>query len=103
MDFEFIRDERNELLSRRELQFILRFEGATPSRRNILGKLCALQDLDESLVVLDSLKTSYGKQELKGTARIYDDQETLKQTEQDYLIKRSSAPEANEPEGEGVE
>ena len=100
MDFEFIRDERNELLSRRELQFVLTFEGATPPRREILGKLCALQDLDESLVVLDSLKTSYGKQELEGIARIYDDETSKNQTEREYLLKRSAAPEAEVKEGE---
>ncbi|WAI00321.1 30S ribosomal protein S24e [Methanogenium organophilum] len=99
MDFEFARDEYNGLLKRRELEFLLTFEGATPSRRQILGKLCALQNVPEDRVVLDSIKTSFGKQELNGYARIYEDVETLKATEPGYLVERSSAPET----GEGAE
>ncbi|KAF1078966.1 30S ribosomal protein S24e [Methanogenium sp. MK-MG] len=98
MDFEFARDEYNGLLKRRELEFLLAFEGATPSRRQILGKLCALQNVPEDRVVLDSLKTSFGKQDLNGYARIYEDAETLKATEPNYLVERSSAPESEEAE-----
>jgi small subunit ribosomal protein S24e len=89
MEFEFIRDERNELLARRELDFVLTFEGATPSRQEILGKICALKNIDEQVIVLDSLKTTFGKQEILGTVRVYDDAETLNTTERDYLMKRS--------------
>ncbi|KDE54526.1 hypothetical protein EI28_00480, partial [Methanoculleus sp. MH98A] len=35
MDFEITRDVRNELLKRRELEFTLTFDGATPSRKSI--------------------------------------------------------------------
>jgi len=44
-------------------------------------------------VVLDSMKKQFGMTELKGVARIYDDEESLKLTERDYLVKRS-APKA---------
>jgi len=101
MDFEFIRDEENGLLNRRELDFVLTFEGATPSRRTILGKLCALQNVKESLVVLDSIKTSFGKQELTGYARIYEDEESLKRVEPAHLVARTGVPE--EEAGEGAE
>ncbi|MDG6256755.1 MAG: 30S ribosomal protein S24e [Methanomicrobiaceae archaeon] len=91
MEFEFIRDERNELLARRELEFVLTFEGPTPSRQEILGKLCALKNIGEQVIVLDSLKTTFGKQEILGTARVYDDAETLNKTEREYLAKRGRA------------
>ncbi|MCX6683892.1 MAG: 30S ribosomal protein S24e, partial [Methanoregula sp.] len=35
MDFEITSDKRNELLSRREVQFNLKYDGATPSRMQI--------------------------------------------------------------------
>jgi small subunit ribosomal protein S24e len=91
MDFEFTRDERNELLNRRELSFTLTFEGATPSRQTIQSKIAALQNQKEDLVVLDSLKTSFGKMEVSGVARIYDDVESKQQTEREYLLKRGAA------------
>lgn len=97
MDFEFIKDEKNELLNRRELEFVLTFEGATPSRKDIMGKFCALQNVSEDLVVLDSLKTKFGKQELVGSARIYEDADTKTQMEPVYLLKRGM-PKGEEEE-----
>ncbi|KUG21259.1 MAG: 30S ribosomal protein S24e [Methanomicrobiaceae archaeon] len=96
MEFEFVRDERNELLKRREITFILTFEGATPSRGSILGKLCALLDLDERHAVLDSLKTSFGKMELTGNVRVYDDEESRARTELKYLLDRGVPTEKSE-------
>ena len=98
MDFEFIKDDRNELLNRRELEFVLTFEGATPSRKDIMGKFCALQNVSEDLVVLDSLKTKFGKQELIGKARIYEDEPTKTRLEPAYLLKRGVVEEEVEEE-----
>jgi len=79
---------RNEVLSRRELEFTLTFDGPTPSRKSIQEKLAALQNKDASLLVLDLERTRFGKMELLGRARIYDDEETKKATEREYLLKR---------------
>jgi small subunit ribosomal protein S24e len=88
MDFEVISDTRNELLCRREIRFILRYEGATPSRLQVIGKLCALHNVKEQQVVLDSQKTSFGRTELVGEARIYDTEEGRMKTERAYLMER---------------
>lgn len=93
MDFEFTGEDRNALLNRSELSFILTFEGATPSRAHILGKLCALKNLDENLVVLDSLKSGFGKEEISSTVRIYDDEESKLRIEPAYLLKRGKKAE----------
>lgn len=93
MEFQITRDYRNELLNRREVHFTLAYDGATPSRAQILGKFSALLNASENLVVLDSMKKQFGAMELKGVARIYDDEESLKMTEREYLLKRS-APKA---------
>lgn len=98
MEFEFVQDSRNELLSRREIQFRLTYSGATPSRAQVLGKLCALLNLKESLVVLDSLKTAFGAMQLKGAARVYDSEEAKKRTEPAHLSARGVPKPA-----EGVE
>jgi small subunit ribosomal protein S24e len=88
MDFEITSDKRNELLSRREVRFTLRFDGATPSRMQIIGKVCAILNVKEQQVVLDSLKSSFGKMELAGVARIYDSEEGRKKTERAHLMAR---------------
>jgi small subunit ribosomal protein S24e len=88
MDFEITNDKRNELLSRQEVRFTLRFDGATPSRMQIIGKVCAILNVKEQQVVLDSLKSSFGKMELAGVARIYDSEEGRKKTERAHLMAR---------------
>ena len=88
MDFEIVSDKRNELLSRREVQFNLRYEGATPSRMQIIGKLCALLNVKEQQVTLDTLHSSFGKTEIRGSARIYDSEEGRSKTERSYLAAR---------------
>lgn len=97
MEFEITRDMRNEVLNRRELAFTLTFDGPTPSRKSIQDKLAAMLNKNESLLVLDSLKTRFGKMEVTGHARIYDDEESKKTTERGYLLKRG------EPKAESEE
>ncbi len=88
MEFTITRDNRNELLSRREVDFTLRFEGATPARQLILGKLAATLNVSEKQMVLDTLATKFGIQVLSGRARIYDTEEAKMKTERDFLMKR---------------
>jgi small subunit ribosomal protein S24e len=88
MEFEITKDKRNELLMRRELNFVLRYDGATPSRMQISGKLAALLNTNENLMVIDSLNTSFGKMQLTGNVRIYDSEETKLKTERAFLMSR---------------
>jgi len=88
MDFEITSDKRNELLSRKEVQFTLKYDGATPSRMQIIGKLCALLNVKEHQVTLDTLNSSFGKTELTGAARIYDSEESRNKTERPHFAAR---------------
>jgi small subunit ribosomal protein S24e len=88
MDFEITSDKRNELLSRREVQFTLKYDGATPSRMQIIGKLCALLNIKEHQITLDTLHSSFGKTEITGSARIYDSEESRNKTERPHLAAR---------------
>ena len=53
-----------------------------------MGKVCAILNLDEKKVVLDSVKTRFGERTMLGIARVYDEEETMKKTEQPYLMER---------------
>lgn len=88
MDIEITSDTRNELLLRREIRFTIRYEGATPSRLQVIGKLCALANVKEQQIVLDSMKTGFGRTELTGEARIYDTEDQRKKTERAHLMER---------------
>ena len=87
-DLKITGDRRNELLKRRELSFTLGYTGSTPSRSEVMGKVCAILSLDEKRVVLDSVRTRFGERTMEGTARVYDEEQMLAKTEQPYLRER---------------
>ncbi len=93
MDFEFTRDNENKLLNRTELEFVLKYEGATPTRQDVLGNLCAQRNVSKDNCVVDSFKCEFGKREIKATARIYESAEELKATELEYVVKRCQVKE----------
>lgn len=95
MDISFTRDEKNELLNRREIGISVTFDGATPSRRDILGKVAALLDVSPDCVVLDSLGTQFGSMEAVAQVRVYEDAETRNRIERPYLVQRGMAPEGD--------
>jgi small subunit ribosomal protein S24e len=97
-DLKITSDRRNELLKRRELSFTLGYTGSTPSRSEVMGKVCAILSLDEKKVVLDSVKTRFGERRMVGTARVYDDEAMLAKTERPYLRERGK-PKAKEGAG----
>lgn len=88
MEFEITKDTRNELLMRREVDYTLRFTGPTPSRVQIGGKLAAILNVNEKQLALDSLRTRYGRMELRGSARIYDSEEARNKTERSFITAR---------------
>ena len=94
-DLKITGDRRNELLKRRELAFTLGYTGSTPSRSEVMGKVCAVLNLDEKKVVLDSVKTRFGERTMAGSARVYDDEAALAKTEAPYLRERGK-PKAKE-------
>ncbi|HUU75301.1 MAG TPA: 30S ribosomal protein S24e [Methanoregulaceae archaeon] len=96
MEFEVTRDIRNELLGRREVDYCLRFDGPTPSRMQVIGKLAAQFNVNEKQMVLDSMKTSFGMTELRGSARIYESEEDKVKIERAYLTARGQPKKKEE-------
>lgn len=88
MEFKVTRDTRNELLGRREVDFSLSFDGPTPSRMQVVGKIAAVMNVPEKQVVLDSMKTSFGMTACTGRARVYDSEERRNTTERSFLLTR---------------
>ena len=94
MEIQIINDRTNPILNRREISLKVK-EKATPSRIEVKGKLAALLNSKPELIVIEHLNTIYGKQELVGTAFIYQSEERLKQLAHKHLVDRD-APKAKE-------
>ena len=98
MDINVTEDKNNALLNRREINFAVKFEGATPSRNDVKGKLVAMLNAPLDLTIIHKLDGEYGMQELAGYAKIYEDAARMKQVEGKHMIARNEAPDEPEPE-----
>ncbi len=94
MEVQIIKDKTNPILKRREISLKIK-NTITPSRIEVKGKLAALLNSKPELIVIESLDTLYGKQELTGTACIYQTEERLKQVAHEHLVARD-APKVKE-------
>ncbi|MCX9012715.1 MAG: 30S ribosomal protein S24e [Candidatus Methanoperedens sp.] len=94
MELQIIKDKTNPLLKRREISLKIINKG-TPSRIEVKNKLAALANSKPELIVIEHLNTLFGKQEIVGTASIYESDERLKQIAHQHLVARD-APKAAE-------
>ena len=95
MDIHIIEEKNNPLLNRREVVFKVDHESATPSRKSIVDRIAATMNSKEGLVIIDNLKTEFGKRETIGYAKIYETEERAKQVERPHITERNTfvAPE----------
>ena len=98
MDINVTEDKNNALLNRREINFTVKFEGPTPSRNDVKGKLVAMLNAPLDLTIIHKLDGEYGMQELAGYAKIYEDAARMKQVEGKHMVTRNEVPAEPEPE-----
>ena len=103
MDINVTEDKNNALLNRREINFTVKFEGPTPSRNDVKGKLVAMLNAPLDLTIIHKLDGEYGMQELAGYAKIYEDAARMKQVEGKHMIIRNEVPAEPEPAAEETE
>lgn len=95
LDIHIIEEKNNPLLNRREVVFKVDHESATPTRKSIVDRIAATMNSKEGLVIVDNLKTEFGKRETIGYAKIYETEERAKQVERPHITERNTfvAPE----------
>ncbi len=100
MEIKIIEKKENPLLNRTEIKFECEYptEG-TPTILDVKHKLVALEDSSNDLLVVDSMKPSYGVPTAFGLAKIYDSTESLAKIETKSVIAKNEEPE-EEPEEE---
>ena len=90
MDIKIIEEKNNPMLNRREVVFKVTHESATPSRKSIVDRIAATMNSKEGLVIVDNLRTEFGKRETIGYAKIYETEERAKQVERPHIIERNT-------------
>ncbi len=97
----YVENERyNPLLKRREVYCRLSFDGKTPSRAEVRAKIAGLMNAELERVIVDYIKTEFGKTEARCYVKIYDTVEDLKSIEEDHIIERNLKAEEGQEGGQ---
>ncbi len=80
---------KNALLNRTEISFTVEGTQVPPSRKEVREKLAALENAKPEQTIVSKISHSFGSQEIKGKARVYDSVEALEKTELEYMIGRN--------------
>ncbi len=89
MEIEIESRKENKLLEREEIHFIVRYDGATPSRKKIREQLKGMGI--NGFIVLDYVKPVFGAREAKAYAKVYPSEQKARKVEPEYKIKRIMA------------
>jgi len=77
-EVEIIKEEKNPLIERTEIEFKLEHFGTgTPNRLEVKKKIAALKNSDEKLTIVKRIKTHYGSAYAIGTVYVYEDANEL--------------------------
>ena len=90
MKVEITNRQKNALLNREEIEFGVDDSAVTPSRKELKEKIAALVNAKTELVIIGTIKKEFGSKAVKGVARIYSDEKTLKKTELPQIIGRNT-------------
>ncbi|WP_435100492.1 30S ribosomal protein S24e [Halarchaeum sp. P4] len=101
MEIEILSEEDNPLLHRRQVQFEITHEEATPSRLSVRDSLAATLDKDSDEVVIHNLDTKFGMRKTVGYAKVYESPEAALDVEQDHMLERNKI--SADAEGEAAE
>ena len=93
MDLEVIEEKDNVLLNRRELKLKIDHNAATPSRMEVKKNVAMKYNVDPDLIVIDKMKSEFGKSETKAYIKIYETTEAAKLVEREHILKRNTPPE----------
>jgi small subunit ribosomal protein S24e len=99
MQIEVVEEEDNTLLNRKELKVKVSHPAATPSRIEVRDKVAADLKVSPELVIVDNMKTAFGKKETAAYIKIYDSAEAIQQVEQEHILKRNKPPASQPVEG----
>ncbi|MGZ4925090.1 MAG: 30S ribosomal protein S24e [Halobacteriota archaeon] len=92
MQIEVIKEENNELLTRKQLQLKIQHEAATPARLEVRDKVAADFKIAPERVIIDNMQTAFGKKETTAYVKIYESAEAARQIEQAHILKRNTPP-----------
>ena len=88
MELEITGKKENKTLQRQEVKIEIKNVTLTPSRKELRPKIAALLGAKEELTVIENIDHTFGTNQGKIKAHVYENEEAMKKTEPVYLIQR---------------
>ncbi len=88
MELEIIKDRKNDVVGRREIDFYVMQESRTPSIGEVKVEICKKLNLSPDSTVITNLSQSFGARQSRGSARSYPSVEAMKRFEKGFLFNR---------------
>ena len=90
MEIEIESKRNNPLLNRTEVYFIVKHPGeGTPNREIIRSELADKLNVKKENIVVNTIKSAFGIQEISGYAKVYSSVQKTKNLEQDFILTRN--------------
>lgn len=90
MEIEIDSKKNNPLLNRTEIYFTIKHLGEkTPNREVIRAEIAEKINVKKEDVIVDSIHTTFGVQEITGYAKVYTSPDKLKGLEREHILIRN--------------
>ena len=87
---EIVKNFENKLLNRKQITAKLTVEGATLSRADAKANIAKALKVEEDLIIIKEIKSTFGSTEVVVEANVYDSKENLEKNARPHLIKRNN-------------
>ena len=99
MKIEIDSKRNNPLLNRTEIYFTINHEGeGTPNREIIRNELAEKLNVNKENVIVNTVQSSFGTQEITGYAKVYSSLAKSKNIERNYILVRNKLIESEKKE-----
>ncbi len=90
MELEIENEKENKLFNRRELTVRLYHEGiSTPDRKTVRNRVADLTGFAKGKVIIQSIKSTYGKDESVVEVKLYENKEDAYEYESKHILERN--------------
>lgn len=96
MEIEITKKDSKPLLKRTEVTGRIGFEGATPSRKEVVAAVSKAMNAKKDVIIVRKVTMKYGEQAAELLAYVYDNRKSLEALEQEFSIKKNTFEEKKE-------
>ncbi len=87
MEIEIREKAENAALGRTEISFLVKYESAVPSRKEVREKLISALSCDPKLLVIARIQPSFGSRTARAEARLYNSEKALLAEKKHLLVR----------------